>query len=103
VPYLLCAEVAASVFEAATGVSGRRPPHLIGPSLDGFGLSAAELVRYRAWLNTTTWPEVVLRSRAELARQLGPKSKADKQLLADLQAAADDAAVAVNAQPVLEP
>jgi hypothetical protein len=102
VPYLLCAEVAASVYEAATGLSARRPPTLLGPSLDGFGLSAADQQRYRAWLQATPWPTVVLGSRAELARRLGPKTPDDRQLLAELQGVAADAAVAVNAKPTLD-
>jgi hypothetical protein len=50
VPYLLAVEVTASVFKAATGQDGRRPPALVGPSLDGVGVPAADLTRYMKWV-----------------------------------------------------
>lgn len=53
VPYLLAVEVAASVLKAATGQDGSRPPALVGPSLEGWGLSAADLPRYQEWVKET--------------------------------------------------
>lgn len=53
IPYLLAAEVAASVLKAATGQDGSRPPALVGPSLAGWGLSAADLTRYQEWVQET--------------------------------------------------
>jgi len=70
VPYPMVIEVAASVFEAATGLNGRRPPPLVGPSLEGWGLPEAQRQRYDTWLKDTGWQGVVEGSRAALQAEL---------------------------------
>eukprot|EP00775_Hariotina_reticulata_P006940 gene6940-7158_t len=50
VPYLLAAELAASILEAATGTLAPRPPELPGPSEDGFGINSLEdMLAYEHW------------------------------------------------------
>lgn len=70
VPYPMAIEVAASVFEAATGLKGRRPPHLVGPSPEGWGLPQAQKQMYETWWKSTGWQDVVEGSRAALQAEL---------------------------------
>jgi hypothetical protein len=74
VPYLLAAEVAASVWEAATGQPGRRPPDLAGPSPSGIGLVPDQVPAYRAWVGGFgSHRELVVCTRAALAAALIPE------------------------------
>lgn len=79
VPYLLAVEVTASVFKAATGQDGQRPPALVGPSLDGVGVPVADLPCYMKWVQPAHlleaerdahWHNIVVDSRAAWAQQL---------------------------------
>jgi hypothetical protein len=72
VPYTLAAEVAASVWEAATGAPAARPPDLTGPSLTGAGLPREQLQAYEAWraAQGDDWNGVIAASRAALGEAL---------------------------------
>jgi hypothetical protein len=72
VPYLLAAELAATILEAATGEPAARPPELPGPCDEGFGIHSLEAARaYEQWQQEQqSRSAVVKKSREALERLL---------------------------------
>lgn len=84
VPFVMAAEMAHAVYEAACGQPGTPPPDLSGPSPSGAGLrSQQELQQYNAWQQQHSQLKAAQLAEAELSRQVGQNHAADLAALAN--------------------